>query len=201
MARNTRGATTPSEVFSATVSTAARATPASSSRWVSRPTIMLTARREAARSPDSNARKTFMLSSRRDLVAKICQHMALSRARASQGAICWHSHRRAAGTSQDRAATHSHRASPASFSPWGVLGKRRRKSFSKPLMSLPMRTTGWGMLWGSPRIRSTQNPITRGAREIRTGITIPHSAGRYRDTRGSAPSSGDRARRPVPGPR
>ena len=39
------GATTPSEVFSAAVSTAARVTPASSSRVVSRPTIMDTAYR------------------------------------------------------------------------------------------------------------------------------------------------------------
>ena len=43
MARNSMGAMIPSEVFSATVSTAARATPASSNRWVSRPTIIETA--------------------------------------------------------------------------------------------------------------------------------------------------------------
>ena len=49
------GAMTPSEVFSATVSTAARATPASSSRVVSLPTIMDTAWRDAARSPDTKA--------------------------------------------------------------------------------------------------------------------------------------------------
>ena len=55
MARNSSGATTPSEVFSATVSTAARVTAASSSRSVSRPTIMETARREAARSPLTSA--------------------------------------------------------------------------------------------------------------------------------------------------
>ena len=55
LARNSSGATTPSEVFSATVSTAARVTAASSSRSVSRPTIMETAWREAARSPLSSA--------------------------------------------------------------------------------------------------------------------------------------------------
>ena len=55
MARNSRGATTPSEVFSATVSTAARVTAASSRAAVSRPTIMDTAFREAIMSPLSRA--------------------------------------------------------------------------------------------------------------------------------------------------
>ena len=64
-----RGAITPSEAFSATVSTAALATPASSSRSVSRPTIMDTARRAPGRSPALRASYTLSLSSRRDLAA------------------------------------------------------------------------------------------------------------------------------------
>ena len=52
----------PSEKFSATVSTAALATPSSSKCSVSRPTIMETAVRAAGRSPAVRAAWTFMLS-------------------------------------------------------------------------------------------------------------------------------------------
>ena len=55
MARNRSGAMTPSEAFSATVSTAALATPVSSSRSVSRPTIMETAFRASSRVPSRRA--------------------------------------------------------------------------------------------------------------------------------------------------
>ena len=68
-ARKKSGATTPSPVFSATVSTAALATPSSESMAVSRPTINETARRAPGRSPAASAAWTFMLSSRRERAA------------------------------------------------------------------------------------------------------------------------------------
>ena len=52
---NTMGATTPSPVFSATVSTAALVTPSAVRAWVSRPTMRPTAWRAAGRSPFSSS--------------------------------------------------------------------------------------------------------------------------------------------------
>ena len=79
--RYNSGAMTPSEVFSATVSTAARAMPASSNTLVSRPTIMETAYRAPSVSPSRNFLYTFMLSLRRLCVAKASQHRSEERAR------------------------------------------------------------------------------------------------------------------------
>ena len=161
MARNTMGATTPSEVFSATVSTAARAMPARSSRAVSRPTIMLTAWRAPSVSPADRARQTFMLSVCRDFAARICQHMTLSAARPSQGLIPRHSHSSRAGIPAETETTSTHRIPPARRSPFRVAGKRRRSSFSRAEISFPTAMTGWGKPWGSPSRRSIPKPASR----------------------------------------
>ena len=65
------GAITPSEVFSATVSTAAFVTPASSRHAVSRPTIMETACLASSIVPVCKASYTFMLSTFNDRIARI----------------------------------------------------------------------------------------------------------------------------------
>ena len=66
-----RGAITPSEAFSATVSTAALATPASSSRSVSRPTIMDTALLAPLSLPAFSSSYTFLLSLLKEVAARI----------------------------------------------------------------------------------------------------------------------------------
>ena len=65
------GATTPSEVFSATVSTAALATPSSSSGSVSRPTIQDRYFRARGKSPALRGVYTRILSVRSDFIARI----------------------------------------------------------------------------------------------------------------------------------
>ena len=161
MARYSIGAMTPSEVFSATVSTAARVTPASSSRAVSRPTIRETAYCDLARSPVFRASKTCILSCRRDLVARIWAHITVSRARPSQGLIPLAKCKSIQGTAVLRLTTMSQTAPPASFSPQGVLGNRARMAFSAIPISFPMSTTGWGIQWGSPISKSRKNPRIR----------------------------------------
>ena len=47
---------------------------------------------------------------------------------------------------------------PAVRSPWGVFGKRERSFFSRKDMSLPMSTTGWAALRGSPSKQSNKKP-------------------------------------------
>ena len=65
------GAITPSEVFSATVSMAAFATPSLVRFWVSLPTIMDTASLAASTFPAFNCFHTFPLSTCRHLAARI----------------------------------------------------------------------------------------------------------------------------------
>ena len=69
------GAVTPSDVFSATVSTAAFMMPSLSSTEVSRPTIMETLCLAPSTSPRSSASYTFMLSCLRLFAASMSQHI------------------------------------------------------------------------------------------------------------------------------
>ncbi len=170
-----RGATTPSEAFSATVSTAARVTPAASRLWVSRPTIMLTALRAAGRSPASRASCTRMLSTRRDLVASIWQQITVSTARPSQGLTRLAKTTTAAATAQETRGTRAASTAPAASSPLSVLGKAARSGGSRAQMSRPIHRTGWGMLCGSPTTRSSAYPRARAARCC--GISMRASPG------------------------
>ncbi len=64
---------TPSEKFSATVSTAARVTPPAVRFSVSRPTMRETCLRAFSKSPASRAFCTFVLSDARSFIARHCQ--------------------------------------------------------------------------------------------------------------------------------
>ena len=57
--------------------------------------------------------------------------------------------------------TISQMAAPATFSPRTVFGKTFRMAFSVRSMSLPIKTMGWGIQWGSPTIKSRQKPKIR----------------------------------------
>ena len=72
---NSIGATTPSDAFSATVSTVAFKTCSSESVCVSRPTSMAICLRPASSPSVSSAFTTLVASFARHLAAKHCQHM------------------------------------------------------------------------------------------------------------------------------
>ena len=90
-AMNKKGAMTPSEAFSATVSTAALAIPPSSSAAVSLPTIMDTLYLASSVRPSSRLRHTFMLSVYSPLAASMRLHRNPSAGRSNAQARSRHS--------------------------------------------------------------------------------------------------------------
>ena len=151
------GETTPSVVFSATVSTAALITPSLSSAAVSRPTYIATALRPAS-SDSSSAEYTCTPASARLLRANSVQHSSASMPNPSQKFTPRSQRSRKNGTAKLTPHTMIHRNTPAAVSPRGVLGKIRRSSFSESDTSLPTAQIGCGSFWGSPKIQSSKKP-------------------------------------------
>ena len=136
------GATTPSEKFSATVSTAALVTPAESRLPVSRPTMRATAVRACSTVPFVSASYTRRASTRRSFAASACQHHSVSAARASAGWICRRTSRIPELSRTVPAMRISAIVSPAVKLPRSVLGNRALSAVSRRLMQRPIRTTG-----------------------------------------------------------
>ncbi|MNR22458.1 hypothetical protein D3C85_1394090 [compost metagenome] len=125
-----------------------------SSLVVSRPTIMPSAVRAAGISPLRSSAYTAIPASLSPLEAIVVEISQTSAAQASQGAMRDSSKRITAVTPQAPPATSSGSSTPASFSARGC-EQKRRISRSMAVTAFPMSTTGWGILRGSPIIRSS----------------------------------------------
>ena len=152
------GATTPSDVFSATVSTVAFKTCVSERFSVSRPTSMPICFLPASNPFVSRAVTTFFASFSRQRAAKHCQHMTLLTPKYAHG-LSFHSpNRMPNAVPAEIRGTRIAMTSPAKKAPRSVFGKTRRSAFSESEMSFPMSTTGCGSRYGSPSTQSIRNP-------------------------------------------
>ena len=114
-----------------------------------------------------------MLSVFRLLAARTCQHITELTASRSQGLTRPQRYSSPKGTQKLAATVSTHRIPPAVISPALVLGNSFRSPFSRAEISLPMSTTGWGMLCGSPTRQSRRKPSRR-ERKISFRICCPY---------------------------
>ena len=142
ISRKIRGAVTPSEVFSATVSTAAFVTPSAVRFSVSLPTIMETAFLAPGRSFSFRRSYTFPLSLHRERAARIWKHQNASSANQSAGWTLYARISAASGTRNERAAIHTHRTPPAAISLRLSCPHRFRSRRSPSAIPFPMIRTG-----------------------------------------------------------
>ncbi len=137
--RKSHGATTPSEVLSARVSMAARATPASSRACGSRPTTWLTASRPAS-SELRSASETAATARPSSFWARkaVASNISSSQPSGSQERIV---RMPTVTTSTDRI-RRPNETMPASFRCAGLRSGVLRRASQKPI-SLPNQMTGW----------------------------------------------------------
>ena len=168
-----KGAATPSEAFSATVSTAARVMPARSSTRVSRPTIIETARLAPSVSSASRRSFTARLSFARSLAARSWLQKKASaanknrrpnilsiRTAAAMGSTVQTLHITRTSTSPAKKSLRPLPEESPDAPPELCSASRPRSRNSKALIILPIRRTGWGSQRGSPISQSIRQPAS-----------------------------------------
>ena len=190
------GAATPSQKFSATVSTAALATPSASRRSVSRPTMRATAFRAPGRSPQRRASYTLLLAEARPRAARACAHQKLWTASSAAGWSRRASRHTPKASAKLSSGSETASSVPLQSSPRGVFGKSGRTRRSYPLMYRPIQTTGCGSHAGSPKSRSSAKPMSIAYRISMPRPPLQSGAPQA----GAAASPGPTARRHIEAP-